>query len=365
MKLTLPTITLYVALFTSPLWASQPSSTIINEKIHQILARHHFEGSVLVAQNNIVIHHQGYGLAVREWNIPNSPSTRFRIASLSKTFTATLVLQLVEEERIALDKPISKYLPEFPSEYSSQITIKHLLTHRSGIPRLNRIKDWSNGTSLSPLKKAEYLKMIAEMKLECEPDTKRHYSSANYYILGVIIEKVTGKSFSTVLHEKILNPLNMKATDVYQKGQPVNELANAYKPVSGRYSFCPAVSGDFCLGNNVNFELFIASGSMHSTTADLSIWLNSLEGNTLLNTTSKTFLLDSNNRAGWDSQMLVFSDNKSRKIIIADGQLEGNSSLLAFLPEERISIILLNNSGMIFSKKAEIAIDVANFLLRY
>ena len=342
---------------------SNPNNVVTNKIIDQILARHNFQGTALITKNDVAIHHRGYGLAVIEWNISNSTTTKFRIASLSKTFTGTLVMKMVEDGYLALDKSVSEYLPEYLSEYSSQITIRHLLTHRTGIPRLSEIPDWSNVNAHSRLSKSEFLRMIAKMSLAFQPDSTRLYSSANYYILGAIIEEVTGKPFGTVLNETILHPLNMKNTDVFRPGQPIKELANAYKQVKGQYSFCPPVSGNLCIGNNINFALFIASGSMHSTTEDLFVWLQTLESNLLLNERSRAFILDSKNSAGWDYQTVLFPDNKRRNLIIADGELEGNSSLLVNLPEQRISMILLNNTGMTYDEKSMIALEIATVLL--
>lgn len=102
---------------------------------------------------------------------------------------------------------------------------------------------------------------------------------------------------------------------------------------------------------------------MHSTTKDLLIWLQTLEKNLLLTKTSKAFLLNSENRAGWDSQTLVLADNKPRKVVIANGELEGNSALLVNLPEEHISMILLSNYGMTYSQIAAVALEIIYILL--
>lgn len=365
MKFTLPRITLFTVLLSTPLclWAEQSNNAIINDKIHQILESHHFQGTALVTRNNKPIHHHGYGMAVFEWDIPNTPTTKFRIASLSKTFTATLIMKMVDDGHLNLDNPINKYIPDIPSLYSSQITLRHLLAHRSGIPRLFNIPDWSNGLSLSSIPKKALLSKISQLPLEFKPDSRRLYSSANYVILGAIIEAVTGKPYRMVLQETILQPLGMHKTDVYQSGQLVKEIANAYKPVTGRYSFCPAVKGNFCTGNNINLALFTASGSMHSTTNELSIWLQAIEKNRLLSEASHEYLLQLDSGAAWNSQIVVLEDGKHRKMVSADGELEGNSSLLLSLPEEHISIILLNNTGMTYNQKANVALEVINFLL--
>lgn len=364
MKLPLQTIVLLMALLPSTMWAAQENKTVVNPEIEQILKQHNFNGTVLVAKDKLLVHHHSYGKAVIGWDILNTSTTKFRIASLSKTFTATLIMKMVEDCHLALNKTVNEYLPEFPSQYSTEITIKQLLTHRSGIPRLFKIPDWSIGISLAPISKTEFLSMIARMPHESEPGSAQLYYSANYYILGAIVEKVTGKAFGTVLYETILHPLNLKDTAVYPKGQLVRELANAYKPVNGQYSHCPDVTGDFCSGIDVNLALFVASGPMHSTTKDLLIWLAALEKDVLIDENSKSFLFNAESGAGWNSQIVEFAGNKHRKILTSDGQLEGNSSMLISVPHEKLSIILLNNTGMTYQRKAAIALKIINRLLK-
>lgn len=314
--------------------------------IDQILIRAGFTGTALVAEQGVILHHQGYGFAVKEWAIENRPSTRFRIASLSKNFTATLIMMLVEEGKINLDKPLKTYLPNYKADYAGTVTVKHLLQHRSGISRQFKIPGWKTGKSVSPISKEQFLTMIAGMPLEFKPDSKRHYSSANYFILGAIIETVTGKDFGTVLKEKILIPLNMKDSDIFRTGQVVPNLARAYKHVNGQYSFCPPVSGDYCIGGAVNFALFHASGSMHATATDLLKWDQALYGSNLLNKESKAFLFSPKTHAVWNVMDISLTEGQTTKIMIADGGLEGYKSIMVRFPNEKRSIILLNNTGI-------------------
>nr|WP_278252773.1 serine hydrolase domain-containing protein [Alteromonas sp. 5E99-2] len=325
--------------------------------------RENFQGTALIIRNGELVHHKGYGMAVMEWHLPNTPQTKYYVASLSKTFTATLIMMLVEEGKLSLDEPINKYLPAYPAEYASRITVRHLLRHRTGIPRQFTIPDWTASKSLSSLTKNEFLSMIAALPLKFEVDSARYYSSANYYILGAIIEEITGESFSTLLYKKILKPLNMDNTKLYRSGQIVESLAMPYKKVKGEYSFCPPVDGEFCTGSNINLELFKGSASMYSTAEDLSIWLQALDGDLVLNETSRRFLLDPDTQACWDVVVALFRDNTTRRLILADGLLEGYSSLLIKLPKERVSIVILNNTGMAYSEKAEIGTEIANLLI--
>ena len=335
----------------------------IGSKLHQIFVDNGFNGTVLVNQNGNSVLHRGYGMAVMEWQVPNSVNTKFRIASLSKTFTEVIIMKLAEEGRLDIDEALKHYLPDFPADYGNEVTLRHLLTHRSGIPRLFNISGWASGKSVSPHTKEIFLSMIADMPVEFKAGSKRQYSSANYYLLGAVVEQVTGQRFSQVLQEKILKPLNMKNTDVYRPGQLVSSLANPYKSVGDKYSFCPNVEGEFCFGVNINLSLFMASGSMHSTTTDLALWAQALDGNKLLSESGKAFLFNPNTQASWNVQTVALTNNQSYELMVSDGGLEGNSSMIIKLPEEQIIIVMLNNTGVEYREKAELGLKVISVLL--
>lgn len=332
---------------------------IVTSEINQVIKSANFQGTALVAQNGQVIHHQGYGMAVREWNILNIPETRFQIASISKTFTAALIMMLVEDGQIELDVPFQNYLADYPAHYAETVTVRQLLTHRSGIARQFKIHGWTSGKSLSPLSRPEFLSMIAAMPLASTPGTKRHYSSANYYILSAIIEAVTGQRFGEWLQAKILLPLGMTNSDIFRSGQIVPNLARAYKSVTGQYSFCPPISGPYCLGGHINFELFKGSGSMHSTASDLLKWDQALYDSSLLNAESKAFLFASQTQAVWDVADIPLTVGKKTKIMIAHGELEGYASLIIRFPNEQRTIILLNNTGMPYEQLIDVAHRIA------
>ena len=166
------------------------------QKIDALLKQFHdygqFNGSVLVADGGKVIYKKGFGMANMEWNIPNQPDTKFRIASVTKQFTAVLVLQLVEEGKIKLDGKITDYLTDYRKDTGEKVTIHQLLNHTSGIP------DYKNVSS-NPYSAADFVKKHVSGDLEFEPGSKYRYNNGGYSILGAIIEKVTGKTYETVL----------------------------------------------------------------------------------------------------------------------------------------------------------------------
>ena len=354
---------LVVGTFMSVLVRAEKIGIKQHQQLHQTFVDSGFSGTVIITQNGSPVFHQGYGMAVREWQIANSTNTKFRIGSLSKTFTEVVIMKLAEEGQLDIDEPLKRYLPDYPANYGNEVTLLHLLTHRSGIPRLFNIPGWTNGKSVSPHTKESFISMIADMPVAFNAGLKRQYSSANYYLLGAVIEQVTGQSFGQVLQDKILKPLNMKNTDVYRPGQLVLGLASPYKSVAGKYSFCPDVEGEFCSGGNVNLTLFMASGSMHSTTEDLTLWAQAIDGKDLLRESSKTFLFNPKTQTSWNVQTVDLSNKQNLKLLVADGGLEGNSSMLIKLPEEQITIVMLNNTGMEYQNKAELGLKILDIML--
>ena len=186
-------------------------------RIDELMKRAHeagrFNGAVLVAENGKVIYKKGFGLANMEWNIPVETDTKFRLGSITKQFTAALVLQLVEQGKIKLDGKITDYLPDYRKETGERITIHHLLTHTSGIPSYTSLPGFFRDVSRNPFQVSEFVKKYASGDLEFEPGTKWRYNNSGYFLLGAIIERVTGKPYEQVLKQHILDPLGMKNTD--------------------------------------------------------------------------------------------------------------------------------------------------------
>ena len=159
-------------------------------KIQEVLALAHkyrqFNGSALVAENGKIVYKGAYGLANMEWDIPNTPDTKFRLGSITKQFTATVVMQLVEQGKIKLDAKISDYLPEYRKDTGSKVTIHHLLTHTSGIPSYTDQPGFFENVSRNPYKVDEFVKKYASGDLQFEPGSKYSYNNSGYFLLGAI-----------------------------------------------------------------------------------------------------------------------------------------------------------------------------------
>ena len=161
-----------------------------------------FSGSVLVMKQNKVLLRKGYGLADREWNIPNTPDAKFRIGSITKQFTATGILQLIEAGKLSLDDKLSKFYPDFPK--GDSVTIHMLLNHTSGIASYTDQKNFMDVATL-PWSKDSIIAYFKKVPYNFSPGTKWAYNNSGYFLLGCIIEKVSGQSYNDYLQQHIFD----------------------------------------------------------------------------------------------------------------------------------------------------------------
>ncbi|MDH4156769.1 MAG: serine hydrolase [candidate division Zixibacteria bacterium] len=255
---------------------SQSLEARIDDLIDECVLNDQFMGSVLVAENGEVILAKGYGLADVNKNIPNTPETLFPIGSISKQFTAMLVTQLVEKGKLRLDNTIADFLPDFPEDIGQKITVEMLLCHTAGLPFPEGIEEYYYVSTKNEYLQ-EFLKQLAQEGLRFNPGEGYGYSNAGYFILGLIIEKVTGKTYEEVLDEQILKPLDMSNTLCARKGLTTENMAVSYQKPGGQYitwnedtnAYDPAVCG-------------FAYGSIISTVRDLFKFSQALSSDKLL-----------------------------------------------------------------------------------
>jgi len=213
---------------------SQSLPSKIDNLVNHYADNYEFMGSVLVAEHGRVVFSKGYGLADVDKNMPNTPETKFPIGSISKQFTAMQVTQLVEKGKLRLDNTIADFIPGFPEDPAKKITVEMLLCHTSGLPLPEGIEKYYNASTKEEFL-GEFLKQLAEEGMRFEPGKGYGYSNAGYFILGLIIEKVTGKSYQEVLQKQILDPLNMSDTFCDYKGVEIENMAVSYQKLPDRY----------------------------------------------------------------------------------------------------------------------------------
>ncbi len=231
-----------------------------------------FTGTVLVSRDGEILYTQGFGFASLEHLVPNTPRTKFRIASISKQFTSMLVMQQVTLGTMSLDDPVRNYLPDYPAPQGEIITIHHLLSHTSGMPHYAGIPDFFDLYGRRAFLHNEFVGLFRDLELLFDPGEKYSYSSFGYYLLGYILENVTGKSFSDLLYEGILEPLEMYDTGIVNHRQVLRNKATGYdmKPAS------------FELAGFRDLSTALATGDMYSTPLDMVKWEKALREYSLL-----------------------------------------------------------------------------------
>jgi CubicO group peptidase (beta-lactamase class C family) len=269
---------LFVTLMTASVALAQDNARKIDDLLKNYYDYGQFNGSVLVAEKGKVVYAKGFGMANMEWEIPNQADTKFRIGSVTKQFTAALILQLVEEGKIKLDGKLGDYLPDYRKDTGGKVTIHQLLNHTSGIPSYTGQPDFFANVSRNRYSVADFVKKHASGELEFEPGSKFSYNNSGYFLLGAIVEKVTGKTYETVLKERIFEPLGMKNTGYDNHAPLLQKRASGYQKTPEGY-----INAAY-----LDMSLPYAAGSLYSTVEDLYKWDQALYENKILSADSKT-----------------------------------------------------------------------------
>ena len=322
---------------------AQTKAEKIDAFMKQVTENGQYNGSVLVAENGKVIFKKGYGMANFEWEIPNAPDTKFRLGSITKQFTAMLVLQLVQEGKLKLDGKITDYLPDYPKANGDGITIHHLLTHTSGIPGYTEFPGFFQNRSRTPSTPTEFVKQFADSALLFEPGSRWSYSNSACFLLGVIIEKLTGGSYEQTLQKNILDPLGMKNTGYDHHETVLAKRATGYE------------RNPFGVTNAAYLDMSLpyAAGSLYSTVEDLYIWDQALYTDKLLSPDLKAVMFQPHFRAnpafhyayGWMVATLPVSETDSIAVMQHGGGINGFNTLICRYPNEKHLTVLLNNTG--------------------
>ena len=314
------------------------------DKFSAVMKTYHnynmFDGSVLVAENGKIIYQDAFGMANREWNIPNTVDTKFMIGSVSKPITATLMLILVQKGLVSLEKTIENYLPEFKNKPAAKVTIKQLLSHTSGIPNYDIIKDFFPRISRQNFSREDYIKIYKDSLLAFVPGTRYLYSSWGYFTLGYIIEKVTGKSYAQVMKAEIFDKTNMQNSGSYLHTDIVSNRASGYD-----YGFGEFVSADFRDQSNT-----MGTGDIYTTVGDLFKFHMGIANNKLLNNdlTKEMFtpgIRPARYGYGWFNQNFRYTATDSVKANYHLGSTEGFISFMIRIPETNSMVVILCNSA--------------------
>ena len=327
---------LFVAILGSQTALAQNNAAKIDQLIKTYQEYGQFNGTILVAEKGKVILKKGYGMANMEWDIPNQPDTKFRIGSVTKQFTAALIMKLVEEGKINLDAKMTEYLPTYRKDTGNKVTMHQLLNHTSGIPSYTNGKFFRED-SRDPYSVEEFVKKFASGDLEFEPGSKFAYNNSGYFLLGAIVEKVTGKNYAEVLSERILKPLGMSNTGYDTHGPLLKKRARGYQKTPDGFVNAPYL----------DMSLPYAAGSMYSTVDDLYKWDRALYGTKILSAKSKELMFKpglSNYGYGFDIRdRPIGKTEKKTKIISHGGGINGFNCLFTRMVDQDHLIIVLDN----------------------
>jgi D-alanyl-D-alanine carboxypeptidase len=323
-------------LAAGPVLAAAPTCAAPNyaeqarELIAPYLEAQSFSGSILVAKDGAPVWRESFGAADREWDVANTADTKFRLGSITKQFTATAILQLVDEGKLSVDNPISKYYADAPPAWA-KVTIKHLLTHTSGIPSYTDLPKFFDKESRSPLTPEGIIKLTRDMPLEFEPGAKYNYDNTGYILLGYVIEKVSGETYADYVAKHIFAPLGMKDTGYDVSGVILRHRASGYQGSKDGWK-----NADY-----LDMTLPYAAGSLYSTTGDLLIWDRALaDGKILTPASRQAMFTDYGHEYGFGWR--IDTDSGHARVGHGGG-INGFSTGIARYPKDGVVAIVLSN----------------------
>lgn len=301
-----------------------------------------FNGVVLAAMGDDIIYHKAFGKANFEWNIPNTTDTRFKIASITKFFTAALVMRLVEAGKLATDDVITDHLPDYPSSTGDRITIEHLLVQSAGIPDYLEQPGFLEEAAMCRHDRYEFIRHFADLELEFEPGTDWNYGNSGYYLLGLIIEQSTGMSYESALQHYILEPAGLENTGYAASSKIIENLADGYVRTPEGLERAPFFH------SSAGFS----AGMMYATTEDLFRWVRKLyHGGLIKEQHLQNMITPQKEDYGYG----IFIGNQrlgERKELVLghSGNIHGFSSQLTYFAFSDYTLIILDNTQQCTSR---------------
>lgn len=323
------------ALVVSYTWAQSVASappeirTKVDEYVNAAMTVYGFSGSILVSQNGQAVVSKGFGMANIELAVPNTPQTVFRLGSVTKQFTAMAIMILQERGKLRVSDPACQYLTECPAAWQP-LTIRHLLTHTSGIPNYTNFPDFAR-IAVLPTTAAELVGKLKDKPLEFAPGEKFAYSNSGYYLLGLIVERASGKPYADFLQEAIFAPLAMKQTGYDNPSRILTNRAAGYARQAGE-----TVNAAY-----MDMTIPYAAGALHSTTEDLFRWDRALYTDTLVSQKSLDEIFTPYKGGygyGWS-----IGQRFDRQAIAHGGGIYGFATQVDRFPADRVTVIVLSN----------------------
>lgn len=312
----------------------------MKQQIDQLLSSKVVENgpgvAVAIVQQGEVAYKNCLGLANLEWNIPVQSDTVFRLASITKQFTAVAIMMLQAQGKISVDDPLTKFLPDYPTQ-GHDIRIHHLLTHTSGIKSYTSMEGWFPDKIVKDMSPQAVCDEFAQQPFDFEPGSRYAYNNSGYHLLGMIIEKITDEEYGRFIQDNIFKPLGMKRA-IYMHNKPI--IANR---ASGYH---PTPDG-FCNAPYVSMTQPYAAGGLGASLDDLLLWDEAIRKHTLVSEeileqmwTPATLNDDTTAGYGFGWELGTYHGHR---MIHHGGGIPGFSTFMLHLPDDDVGIYLLSN----------------------
>lgn len=311
----------------------------LNKYFSTLEENNKFMGSIAISKNGELIYTKAIGFADIDKKLKVSEKTKYRIGSITKTFTAVLVLKASEEEKLDLNQTIDKWFPQIKN--SNRIKIKHLLNHRSGIHNFTSDPSYLTWNT-QPKAEKEMVEIIEKGGSDFEPDSKAEYSNSNFVLLTYILEKVFNKTYADLLQEHIVEPIGLTNTYVFGKINTRDNECKSYKFV-GTWKEEPETDHTVPLG----------AGAITSTPTDLTKFADALFGGKLLTNESLELMKTIKESYGIGLFQIPFYKSISYG---HTGGIDGFSSIFSYFPDDKISYALTSNGTNMNNNDISIAV---------
>lgn len=339
MKKTVLTTILILTLSLIGLAQSNFDKTKLDNYFKALEQNNKFMGSVAVSKNGEIIYTKSIGFADIENNLKATENSKYRIGSISKSITTVLVLKAIEQKKLDLNQSIDKWFPTIKN--AKKITVKHLLSHRSGIHNFTNDKDYLTYNTQQKTEK-EMVEIIAKGGSDFQPDSKAEYSNSNFVLLTYILEKTFNKSYSELLQEYIVKPIGLTNTYVFEKINTSNNECKSYKFVS---SWKEETETDYTIP--------LGAGAITSTPSDLTKFADVLFGGKLLESESLEIMKTIKDGYGIGLFQIPFFKNVGYG---HTGGIDGFSSVYSHFPDDKISYALISNGTNMNNNDISIAV---------
>lgn len=325
--------------------AAEASPARLEAAIGTFARERDFSGTILVSDRGRTVYARSFGLADRAFGVPASATTRYKVASITKLFTSALILRLHDEGKLDLEAPVRTYLPELEGLPAGAATVHQLLNHTSGLPQWDNVASYQEAFAKGverlqrPLAPADLQKLCCLGPLAATPGSRFDYNNADYFLLGRIVERISGRSFEAALAERILRPLRMDSSGMLRWDRIIPRLAPTY--------FHRDDTGTLINDLPVHPENWYAAGGMYSTAGDLLAFADGLFGGRLL----KSATLERMLKPGLDDygyglwSYTVPRGGRRHRVAKRPGRIMGANAVLYRLLDRPATIVILANTN--------------------